>query len=231
MEAIVAHSNGLINRLSKRLKEGMREFKKNPLPLLLMVLAYGVIELFFFESSLKDLMESAGSTGSVVVALLKSPLIIIKFTIYEVVRVVFLIGFISTMLLMVEGKRVGLMNFPKFITKKRFLRIVMLECVIVPIMFAGGMLLILPGLVWIALTVFSYFIILKKENTQILDSVTQSIAMTKGVRTELFTLCIAYSIFGLVALVLPVFYLVMDMFLTPLLGLVLTNMFKEKSGA
>lgn len=219
---------GLIKKLSDRFKETIVLLKGNPIPFLAIAFAYSALEM----GIMRHLMPMLATHSMKMELSVSFILFILEITLYEFLRLIFITGFFSMILLLVNSQTVTVSDFRTFITKKKVWRILLVEAIIIPIAIAGSLLLILPGIIWCVLTLFSYFLVLKRDDIGILDAVGRSVKMTAGVRTELFTVCMVYGIFSFIPLLFPfMLALVIDTLFVPVLYILIALMFKEKDSA
>ncbi|MEI6092945.1 MAG: hypothetical protein WCQ47_04595 [bacterium] len=208
-----------------RVKTAVDIVKKNCIPLMSIALAYSVIELGIMKI-LSPVMGTQSITG---ILNSGSSMMILALLGFEFARIIFLAGFIPMILLAVNGEKLSVISFKKFITKKKVQNILLLELVIIPIFVLGLVLLVVPGVYWFVITLISYFIISEKENAGVLDSISKSISMTKGYGWLIFVYIFIYTVVSFFASMLPVISVITDTLLVPVLYVLIAIIYKECS--
>jgi hypothetical protein len=138
----------------------------------------------------------------------------IVFLILIIAKLLFFTGFISMILNGVFGVKLTIGSFK--ITKIKVLRLLTAYLIIVPIAIAGFLLLIVPGAVWLLLTIFVPFIVLSDESISIIESIFKSISSTKGMRSVLLGYSALYlAVSSLFSLTIPALAVAVDTLMMP----------------
>lgn len=199
--------------------------KKYPVPLLAIPFAYSVLELGLMKLIGPDLAVNSVTT------LFSKGLFSVGFVLvlYEAVRIMFVAGYLSMILVVVDGGDIDISSFKLFLTKKRLLNVLSLEAVVLPVFAAGLLLLVLPGIYWFVVTIMAYFMVVSSEDIGTFDAISRSITITKGFRLIIFGYSIAYTVILLLASMQSVVSIAVDTFLTPIFYLVLALLYREST--
>ena len=206
-----------------KIKAAVEIVKKNYIPLMAIALAYSILDLglmrmispYMATHSITSIF--SGGVYIVIVALIA----------FEFIRVMFLAGFLPMVLACVDGNKIDIASFKSFLTRKRFIRILTLEVIFVPIFIVGLMLLVIPGIYWFVVTILAYFLVSENQENGVLDSISGSISMTKGYG---WWILLYVSVFGLVsffASMVPAISVITDTLLTPTLYVALALIYRE----
>ena len=206
-----------------RIKAAVEIVKNNYIPLMSIALAYSILDLglmrmispYMATHSITSIF--SGGVYIVIVALIA----------FEILRVIFLAGFLPMVIDAAKGNKIAITSFKSFLTKKRFLRILVLELVFIPIFIAGLMLLIVPGIYWFVITILAYFIITERQEKGIFDSISKSISITKGYGWWILLYVCVFALVSFFASLVPVISVITDTLLTPTLYVALALMYRE----
>jgi uncharacterized membrane protein len=212
--------------MSAKLKESLKYIKKYPAAILLIPLAYSVLEY----GLMLNLRPSDLATSSISSILSEGfSQIGIYFIVFEILRIVFTAGYLSIILDVVNGKDINVSLFRTYMTRSRLKRVLLVELVVIPVFIAGMMLFILPGVFWFVITIFSYYIVLDRKDEGILNSISLSMTLTKGYRWGLFAVLLAYSLIYFISSVLPLVSVLIDAFITSVFSILIGLYYKESS--
>jgi uncharacterized membrane protein len=206
-----------------RIKQAWAIIRQNPAPLLGITLAYSVIEF-----SLTKVMTPHFSTISL--GTFFGPdffTILLGMLGFEVLRLIFITGFFPMVLIALDGGEISVSSFKLFMTKKRLMNMLILDAVVLPVLFAGLILLIVPGVIWFIVSIMAYFIVAGDENAGILDSVSKSITITKGFRWIILGYLTVYFLLSMISTMIPYFVVLLDTLLSALFYLVLALIYRE----
>ncbi len=206
-----------------RIKQAWDIIKRNPAPLLGITLAYSVIEfsLTKFMTPYFANISIGSFFGPNFFTILSGMLG------YEVLRLIFITGFFPMVLIALDGGDINVSSFKLFMTKKRLINMLILDAVVLPVLFAGLILLIVPGVVWFIVSIMAYFIVAGDENVNILDSVSKSISVTKGFRWIIFAYLAIYFVLSMLFSMIPYLVVLLDTLLSALFYLVLALTYRE----
>ena len=206
-----------------RLKQAWKIIKQNPAAVLCIPLAYSVLEYsltkymtpYFSQMSLGSLL--GPDFLKVIFGMLG----------FEVLRLIFITGFFPMVLIALDGGEVSVSSFKLFMTKKRFLNMLVLEAIVLPVFFAGLVLLVVPGVIWYLVTVMSYFMVAGNNNINVVDSISKSINVTKGFRWAILAYVMAFFILSMVSSMIPFFVVILDTVLVTFFYVVLALIYRE----
>jgi len=206
-----------------RIKQAWNIIKTNVAPLLSIVLAYSVLEYgltkvmtpYFANLSLESFYGRD---------FLRILLGILGF---EAMRLIFITGFLPMTLIALDGGEISVSSFKLFMTKKKLLNMLMLDAVVLPVFFAGLILLVVPGVVWFVFSIMAYFIIAGDENVGVLDAISKSISITKGFRWLILGYLVAYFILSMISSLIPVFVVVFDTIFGTFFYVILALIYRE----
>jgi len=206
-----------------RIKQAWGIIKQNPAPLLGITLAYSVLEFSLTKVMTPHFSNiSLGSFfGSDFYTILLGVLG------YEVLRLIFITGFFPMVLIALEGGEISVSSFKLFMTKKRLMNMLILDAIVLPILFAGLILLIVPGVIWFIVSIMAYFMVAGDENTNILDSISKSITITKGFRWPILGYLVVYFVLSMISSMIPYFVVIFDTLLSALFYLILALIYRE----
>jgi len=142
----------------------------------------------------------------------------------ELLRVLYLTFFIKIILELLNNNKVSLNTIFSFSLFKKFL---LLDLFILVIVIAGMMMLIVPGVIWYILAIFSYFVVAKDDNTKILEAISNSISLSKGFRLKIFVILFIYLIFSLLGYIGYVIAVLIDVIILPLVYFYIGILFNE----
>ena len=206
-----------------RIKAAVEIVKNNYIPLMSIALAYSILDL-----GLMRMISPYMATHSITSIFSDGVYIVIVALIsFEILRVIFLAGFLPMVLAATEGNKITIASFKSFLTKKRFFRILSLELIFIPIFIAGLMLLIVPGIYWFVITILAYFIITERQEKGIFDSISKSISITKGYGWWILLYVCVFALVSFFASLVPVISVITDTLLTPTLYVALALMYRE----
>ena len=206
-----------------RFKQAWSIIKANPAPLLGLALAYSVLEYgltklmvpYFASFSLDSIMQ--GDFYTIFFGMLG----------FELIRLIFVTGFLPMILIALDGGEISVSSFKLFMTKKKLMNMLVLEAIILPILIAGVILLIVPGIVWFIFTVMAYFIVVGDDNVNILDSISKSIDVTKGSRWAIFGYLCIYFALSMIASMIPFFVIILDTVFVTFFYVILALIYRE----
>ena len=206
-----------------RLKQAWGIIKQNPAALLGLALAYSVLEYSLTKSMAPHFAEmSLGSLlGPNFTTVLSGMLG------FEVLRLIFVTGFFPMILIALDGGEISVSSFKLFMTKKRFLNMLVLEAIVLPVFFAGLVLLVIPGLIWFIVTIMAYFMVAGDEKVNVLDSIARSIDVTKGFRLIILGYVTVYFILSMISSMIPYFVVVLDTILMTFFYVLLALIYRE----
>ncbi|MBN1115062.1 MAG: hypothetical protein JXA66_06945 [Oligoflexia bacterium] len=205
------------------IKQAYEIIKRNPLPLLLIPLAYSIIEMNFMK-----LIAPYLATNSIATAFTaQASYIGFGLILFELVRVVFLAGFIPVIISNTGGDNPTLKTFRDNLTKNGLLRMLGLEAIVIPILIAGLMLLIVPGVIWFIFSIFSYFVLVNEKEISVLDCVGKGISKSAGYRMKILGYSVLFGIVSMIAQIVPVISIIVDTIATPFFYTILAMMFRE----
>jgi uncharacterized membrane protein len=127
----------------------------------------------------------------------------------------------------IKGRDVSVASFRAFLTRERFIRVLLLELVVIPIFIVGLVLLVIPGIYWFVITILAYFIVVGKNDVSTLDAISKSISAVKGYGWQIFLYVFIYSMISFFASLVPVLSVVTDTLLTPVLYVLLALIYRE----
>jgi hypothetical protein len=206
-----------------RIKQAWDIIKHNPAPLLGITLAYSVLEF-----SLTKAMTPHFSTISL--GSFFGPdffTILLGVLGFEVLRLVFITGFFPMILIALDGGEISVSSFKLFMTRKRLLNMLILDAVVLPVFFAGLILLVVPGVVWFIMSIMAYFMVAGDENASILASVSKSLEITKGFRWIILGYLSIYFVLSMISSMIPYLVVLFDTLLSTLFYLVLALIYRE----
>lgn len=206
-----------------RIKQAWDIIKKNLAALLGLALAYSVLEYGLTKAMLPYFSQM--SLGS----LLGPNFLPVIFGMlgFEALRLIFITGFFPMVLIALDGGEISVSSFKLFMTKKRFLNMLILEAIVLPVFFAGLILLVVPGLIWFLVTVMAYFIVAGDENVNVLDSISRSIEVTKGFRWIILGYVAVYFVFAIISSMIPFFVVIFDTILITFFYVILALIYRE----
>ncbi len=146
------------------------------------------------------------------------------------VQVIFLSGYVPLVIDCVKGKKVSISKFGKYINLNNFISFLCLDAIVMAVILAGSLLL-LPGIYWAAISVFSYFIVgLRPLYKDTFKAITDSIDASKGVTWHIFGYQAIYAVLSLLLfLVHPIFFLTLGVILTAYYWITIGVLFKERT--
>jgi len=206
-----------------RIKQAWGIIKQNLAALLGLALAYSVLEYgitkammpYFSQMSLGSLL--GPNFFKVFLGMLG----------FEVLRLIFITGFFPMVLVALDGGQISVSSFKLFMTKKRLLNMLILEAIVLPVFFAGLVLLVVPGVIWFLVTVMAYFMVAGDENVNVLDTISKSINVTKGFRWLILGYVTIYFILSMISSMIPFFVVVFDTILITFFYVILALIYKE----
>ncbi|MFH1223022.1 MAG: hypothetical protein V1647_01605 [Pseudomonadota bacterium] len=207
----------------ERVKTAFGILKGSLIPLLAIPFAYSVLEQGMMRLVGRDLsinsisgLFSGGfySVGAVLI-------------LYELVRVIFITGYFGMILVVIDGGDINISSFKLFLTRRKLLNILALEAVVIPILAAGCLLLIVPGIYWFVITIMAYFMVIASEDTGTFEAIARSVEVTGGMRWTIFTYSFLYFLLILIASIQPVLSIIFETFFTPLFYIVLALLYRE----
>jgi hypothetical protein len=207
----------------ERIKTAIKIVKKNYIPLMSIALAYSVLEMGIMKvispymGSHSIMSIFSGGVFTVIFALL----------FFELIRIIFLVGFLPMTVSAVQGKVVNIRSFRTFLTKERFTRMLLLELVVIPVFVVGLVLLVVPGVYWFVVTILAYFMVAEKKEMGPLDAISKSISAVKGYGWWILLYVFTYSMISFFASLVPVLSVITDTLLTPVLYVALALIYRE----
>lgn len=206
-----------------RIKQAWDIIKKNAAALLCIALAYSVLEYSLTKAMAPYFSEM--SLGSLIGPnFLK---VIFGMLGFEVLRLIFITGFFPMVLIALDGGDINVSSFKLFMTKKRFLNMLVLEAIVLPVFLAGLVLLVVPGVIWFLFTIMAYFIVAGSEKVNVLDAISKSIDITKGFRWLILGYVVIYFILAMISSMIPYLVIVFDTILITFFYVILALVYRE----
>jgi len=143
----------------------------------------------------------------------------------ELLRVSFLTIFIKIIINIIDGSKIE--NFYHLFSFKTFKKFIVLDFFILIIAIAGMMMLIVPGVIWYILAIFSYYIVSNNNDTKILDAISKSITISKGFRLKIFGVLFIYLMFSLLAYIGYFVAVFIDILVIPVTYFYIGFLFKQ----
>ncbi len=202
-----------------RLKVSTNLLKLNWATLLGVGLAYASIDLSFMK-----MMAPLVKRGDI------SFTYVLLFLLMWLVRVIFLSGYVPLVIDCVKGKKVSISKFGKYINLNNFISFLCLDAIVMAVMVAGFILLLIPGIYWAAISVFSYFIVgLRPLYKDTFKAITDSIDASKGIRWHIFGYQAIYAALTLLCSVGTVLSLTLGVVLIAYYWVTIGVLFKERT--
>jgi hypothetical protein len=207
----------------EKLSYAFNLIKKNLTVLILIPLAYVAMEALVT----KHVMFSLSTNDPMSVFLGNFFGVGLPLVFLMIARITFLTGYIPMLLDTVAGKKVEFIDFRNNLEYSKLLRVFLIQVIILVIAMIGGLLLILPGLVWVLLNAFTIFIVLESK-LGLIDSIGESIKLTKNFIPVILGYYALYFfgsfLFSFINMYLVILY---DMIATPLLYVILILIYSE----
>ena len=200
--------------------------KKNYIALLAIALAYSILEM----GIMKIITPYMGSHSIMSIFSEGIYKVIGALFVFEIIRIIFLAGFIPMTIAAVRGQDINIGSFREFVTMKRFMNVLAMETIVIPIFIVGLVLLVIPGVYWFVITVLAYFIVTDKLETGTFEALSKSISITKGYAWLIVACVCTYTLISFFTSLIPVVSVVVDTMLTPLLYVILALIYKECEG-
>ncbi len=206
-----------------KIKQAWGIIKKNAAALFCIALAYSVLEYGLTKAMTPYFSEM--SLGSLIGPhFLK---IIFGMLGFEVLRLIFITGFFPMVLVALDGGDINVSSFKLFMTKKRFLNMLILESIVLPVFLAGLVLLVIPGVIWFLFTVMAYFIVAGGEKVNVLDAIAKIIEITKGFRWLILGYVVIYFVLAMISSMIPYLVVVFDTILITFFYVILALIYRE----
>lgn len=186
-------------------------YKNNFIPIFIFTIIYSFINVYFMYK-LSPYMAKTDIMSAFSTSFYDVGVIIIA---QEILRIIFLVGFLGLILRALKADEVNIKTFFTFFNYQRVTKIIKLDLFVIIIAIAGMMLLVIPGVIWFTLVIFSYFIINGNPNIKILNAINISIVISKGYRLKIFFIILIYGVFSLFGTIGIYFSLIFDVIIIP----------------
>jgi hypothetical protein len=198
-------------------------YKNNFLAIFSITFIYSSLSVFFMHS-LTPYMAKTDILSAFSIYFYEVGLIMI---LNQLLRVVFISVFFKLILEIINGNPFKLNQVLSLFSLARFYKLLILEIFIITITIAGMMILIVPGVIWFILVIFSYFIIVDNSNLNILSAINSSIKLSKGFRLKIFLILLVYLIFSLLAYIGIAVAIIIDILIVPFVYFYIAILFKR----